>query len=76
MTFAMNEKHVRICDVDSDQSIPIVSEGVLGTIDINKPKSGNPNVQIIEGDPTKGYRFCLLINSSSSNNKISIYSYE
>lgn len=57
MSFAVGESSARFCDIDSEFTTELKCNKSIEIPDI---KNGNPNVQIVEGDPQQGFRFVLL----------------
>jgi WD40 repeat protein len=78
MSFSKDGKLPYICDVDSDKCWPLpIQDGM--PLEMPTQKSGNPIVQIIEGDSYKGFRFCVLTNRGRDNmsvSKLSFFRYE
>jgi COMPASS component SWD3 len=78
MSFSKDGKLPYICDVDSDKCWPLpIQDGM--PLEMPAHKTGNPIVQIIEGDSYKGFRFCVLTNRGRDNlsvSKLSFFRYE
>lgn len=74
MSFAKNERNPRICNIDANESEELFVANDY-KIDLPINKSGNPIMQIIDGQSDKGFNFCIVCDEglTAPGSKISFF---
>ena len=70
LSFGKGERLARYGDVDSHQNTVINSSTPLN---LNYHREGNSVVEILKGEPTKGFNFCLVEQDEAGSGSLGVW---